>query len=251
MTPNATISAIALFILAAASAAALTEATPVERDSRLQSQGKTWGLYPATITAPKIPRVLLVGDSILNCYRGFVIKALDGKAAVDIWLNPYCQSEKYNQVLAEVLDKGPYDVVHINVGLHGYQEGRIKEGTFGPLTQKFIEILRLKNPKTKIIWANTTPVTGKGKPGELDPAINSIILQHNQMAAKVMADMNVPVNDFYGLLVNHLDLAKGDQFHWTAPAYKILGDAAVDSILPQLALLKNDDFQPLPVQPSN
>lgn len=244
------ISIISVLILSAGFSIALPEAAPVEKDPRVQSQGKTWGLYQAAINDPKMPRVLLVGDSILNCYRGFVIKALDGKAAVDVWLNPYCQSEKYNQQLAEILDKGPYDIVHINVGLHGFQEGRIKEGTFEPLTQKFIEILRQKNPKVVIIWANTTPVTRKDKPGELDPVINSTILQHNQMAAKVMMNMNVPTNDFYGLLIDHLDLAKGDQFHWKAPAYKILGDAASAAILPQLALITRNS-QPAMSQPKN
>lgn len=247
-SPKAAI--IAIFSLATGFSSAQPEAKPAEKDPRLQSQGKTWGLYQAAITDPKMPRVLLVGDSILNCYRGFVIKALDGKAAVDVWLNPYCQSDKYNQQLAEVLDKGPYDIVHINVGLHGFQEGRIKEGTFEPLTQKFIEILRQKNPQVVIIWANTTPVTRKDMPGELDPVINSTILQHNQMAANVMTKMNVPTNDFYSLLINHLDLAKGDQFHWTAPAYKILGDAAAASILTKLSLVTRNS-QSAVSQPQN
>lgn len=45
-----------------------------------------------------------------------------------------------------------------------------------------------------------------------------------------MKEMNVPVNDFYSLLVGRLELAKTDQFHWTAPAYRILAEAATRSI---------------------
>jgi hypothetical protein len=37
------------------------------------------------------------------------------------------------------------------------------------------------------------------------------------MAAAVMEEMNVPINDFYSLLVDKRDLARGDRFHWTAP----------------------------------
>ena len=177
----------------------------------------------------------MIGDSILSGYHKDVIAALEGMAYVDVWINPYWQSENVNRVLAEVLDQGPYDVVHANMGLHGWPVGRIKEGTFEPLTKAYIEVIRKKLPKAKIIWANSTPVRTKGKPGELDPVINANILEQNRMSAKVMKEMNVPVNDFYSLLVGRLELAKTDQFHWTAPAYKILADAAVAAITDALA----------------
>ena len=133
-----------------------------------------------------------------------------------------------------MLDHGPYDVVHFNMGLHGWQKGRIKEGTFEPLTKAYVKVLRKKLPKARIIWASSTPVTVKGKPTELDPEINPIIIDHNRMAAKVMAEMKVPVNDFYGLLIDKLQLARGDRFHWTAPAYKLLAEMVTDSILREL-----------------
>jgi hypothetical protein len=44
------------------------------------------------------------------------------------------------------------------------------------------------------------------------------------------------VNDFYGLLVDRLDLARGgkDKFHWNGPAYQILGDQCVEAVLKAL-----------------
>jgi arylsulfatase A len=206
-----------------------------ESDSRLRAEGDGWGLEKARIDDPMRPRVLLIGDSILGGYHKHVIAALDGKAYVDVWQNPHWQSEKTNRVLAEVLAEGPYDVVHANMGLHGWPVGRIKDGTFEPLTKAYIEVIRTKLPKAKIIWANSTPVRTKDKPGELDPVINANILEQNRMSATVMAEMNVPVNDFYALLENRLDLAKTDQFHWTPPAYHILGEVATRSINQALA----------------
>jgi len=211
-------------------------AAAVEPDARLQADGKGWRLDKAKIADPARPRVLLIGDSILNGYQRAVIRALDGKAYVDAWVNPYCQSEHLNKLLAEVLDQGPYDVVHFNMGLHGWQEGRIKPGTFEPLTRAYVEVIRRKLPKAKIIWASSTPVTVKGKPTELDPVINPTIVEHNRMAAKAMAEMNVPVSDFYTLLVGKLELARGDQFHWTAPAYELLAKTVVESVLRELGL---------------
>lgn len=202
-----------------------------ETDPRLHSDGNGWRLDQARITDPARPRVLLIGDSILGGYQKSVIAALEGKAYVDTWVNPYCQSEHYNKLLAEMLaSKGPYDVVHFNMGLHGWAKGRIKEGTFEPLTKGYVEVIKAKLPKAKIIWASSTPVTVKGKPTQLDPEINPTIIEHNRMAAKVMKVLNVPINDFYALLVGKLALARGDQFHWTAPAYQILADTVVRSI---------------------
>ncbi|MEW4452457.1 SGNH/GDSL hydrolase family protein [Bremerella sp. JC817] len=206
------------------------DATPVETDKRLHSDGKGWRLDQAQIVDQDRPRVLLIGDSILNGYMKQAIEGLQGKAYVDAWVNPYHQSEHLNKKLAEVLESGPYDVVHFNMGLHGWQDGRIREGTFQPLTKAYVEVLREKLPNAKLIWANSTPVTVKDKPLDLDAEVNPIIVEHNRMAAEVMQEMNVPVNDFYGLLVNKREWARGDRFHWTKPAYDLLGETVVESV---------------------
>lgn len=73
-------------------------------------------------------------------------------------------------------------------------------------------------------------MTIKGHPTVLDPAINPIIFNHNAMAAQVMSAANVPVNDLYTLMVNRLDLARGDQFHWK-PLYYLLPFLASGSLL--------------------
>lgn len=236
MRPIVTI--LAALLLASPAGLYVTDASEppaaAESDARLHADGKGWRLDKARIADPDRPRVLLIGDSILNGYLKRVAAALEGKAYVDAWVNPYCQSEHLNKLLAEVLAHGPYDVVHFNMGLHGWQEGRIKPGTFEPLTKAYVEVLKNRLPKARLIWASSTPVTVQGKPTELEPDINPIIIGHNRMAAKVMAEMNVPVNDFYSLLVNNRDLARGDRFHWTAPAYELLAKAVVESVLREL-----------------
>lgn len=214
---------------------AIAAHAPKETDARLQADGPGWRVDRAKIADATRPRVLLIGDSILNGYVKQVTKALEGKVYIDAWVNPYCQSEHLNKLLAEVLANGPYDVVHFNMGLHGWQQGRIKEGTFEPLTKAYVQVIKDKLPNAKIIWASSTPVTVKGKPTELDAEINRTIIDHNRMAAKVMNEMHVPVNDFYTLLVDKLDLARGDQFHWQGPAYELLSKTVVDSVTKALA----------------
>jgi lysophospholipase L1-like esterase len=80
----------------------------------------------------------------------------------------------------------------------------------------------------------------EGDVKKLDPAINGTIIDHNRMAAKVMTECGVPVSDFYSLLVNKLDLARGgkDKFHWNGSAYQILGDKCVEEVLKALPAAK-------------
>ena len=212
-----------------------------EADTRLHSDGKGWRVDQAKVVDKTRPRVLLIGDSILNGYLGRVTKALEGKVYVDAWVNPYAQSPYTNKLLGEVLEHGPYDVVQFNMGLHGWQPGRIKEGTFEPLMKEYVQIIRSKFPKCVVIWASSTPVTVKDKPTEIDAEINPIIVDQNERAAKVMTEVNVPVNDFYALLAPKLELARGDKFHWTPPAYGLLGQATTDLILKNLPASLNKD----------
>ena len=202
-----------------------------ETDRRLNSNGKAWRFEPAPATNSMLPRVLLIGDSILNGYLPVVIKSLEGRARVDAWVNPYWQSAQVNQLASDILaTNGPYAVIAFNMGLHGWPKGRIKEGTFVPLTLAYVGILKARQPQARLIWNNTTPALLPGK-AELNPGTNSIILAHNRMAAEVMAEMNVPVNNLYSEILPHLDLGKGDGFHWQPKAYQILGAAVSRRII--------------------
>lgn len=211
-------------------------AKAVETDKRLQSDGKGWRLQQAVRADPKRPRVLLIGDSILNGYLGRVTDRLGDAAYVDAWVNPYSQgSYRLDQMVAEVVDHGPYDVIHFNMGLHGWQKGRIPDGQFIPLTEKLVATLREHAPRSKLIWAASTPVTVKDHPEQIHPEIDPIIVEHNRMAAEVMGRHDIPVNDLHGLLRPHLKLARGDLFHWTGPGYDMMADVIAASIKKSLA----------------
>ena len=202
----------------------------VERDKSLHSDGGPWRFEQAAIVDTARPRVLLIGDSILNGYLPYVKRELEGTVYADAWVNPYYQSGEVNNALAKVLEYGPYDVVHFNIGLHGWQEGRIQPGEFKPLTRAYVEVLRSNLPDAILIFANSTPVTAKNDPLALHPQINPIIVEHNRLATEVMNEMGVQVSDFYGLLVDNLEHARGDSFHWDSAAYKILGEQTCQSI---------------------
>ena len=209
-----------------------------ESDPRLQANGPGWRVECAKRDNDKLPRVLLIGDSILNGYMNGVIRGLRGIAYVDAWVNPYHQANGgLTKMTQGVLVNGPYDVIHFNMGLHGWRPGQFKEGEFESSQRRWAEVLQGGSPKTKLIWASSTPVTTKRPaPFTLDPEINPVIVEQNRMAAEVMKSMNIPVNDFYGMLVDHLDWAAGDQFHWTAPVSDLLAKAVVRSLAGPLGM---------------
>lgn len=206
-----------------------------ETDKRLPAGKGGWGVREATVKDESLPKVLCIGDSILGGYLETVRKDLDGKANVDAWVTPASQaSGELPKAIAEILGAKKYDVIHFNLGLHGWQKGRIPEGKFEPLTQKMVDNLRAGAPQAKLVWASTTPVTVKGKPEELSPEINNVILDHNRMAATVMTASKVPINDLYTLMSSKLSLASGDQFHWKTEARELQGHAVSAAIAAEL-----------------
>ena len=50
------------------------------------------------------------------------------------------------------------------------------------------------------------------------------------LAGKVMSEEGVTVIDTYGLLVNRLDLSRGDTLHWLDGGYELISDAIVREI---------------------
>lgn len=195
-----------------------------------------WRFYPAAAPEAGLRRVLLIGDSIVEGYRGVVIRELKGKANVDVWLTP--AHENHPDLLSDlqkVLTQGPYAVVHFNIGLHGWPKGRIPEGHYEPIMRQYVATLRRYAGAAQLIWASTTPLTVQGKPTELDPTDNPTITNRNAIAAQIMTDAGIAINDLYGLVTDRLHLAIGDRAHWTGPGYELMGMQAAKRIAEALA----------------
>jgi lysophospholipase L1-like esterase len=188
------------------------------------------------VTDASLPRVLLIGDSITNGYLEPVRKELAGKANIDAWITPTTQADKnLGATLEAILSQHDYAVVHFNLGLHGWQKGRIPEGQFEPLTRLMVQNLRKSAPKAKLIWATITPVTVKGAPEKLNPDIQPTIDQHNAMALKVMKEEGVTINDLSTLMLKNLPLAAGDMFHWKKEGMVLITAAVTEAITAAIA----------------
>lgn len=230
-TPNRLIGFASYFLMMSVLTAQVKLPEQKETDPRLPTKGGSWSLREAVVTNAALPRVLLIGDSITNGYLEGVRKALAEKANVDAWITPTTQADKsLGGTLEAILGQHEYAVVHFNLGLHGWQAGRIPAGQFEPLTRLMVQNLRKPAPKAKLIWATITPVTVKGEPTKLNPEIQPTIDEHNALALKVMKEEGVAIDDLSGLMLPNLKLAAGDMFHWTGPGKEMQVKAVAESV---------------------
>lgn len=197
-----------------------------------------WGYKQVSDTDPTLPRVLLVGDSIVGGYNAPVAALLAGKANLDYYMTGgNLASPGFNDQLEKVLTEHHYDVIHFNEsGLHAWPAGRIPEGQYGPLMREYLAMIRRVAPQAKLIWASNTPVTVKGAPDQLDPDITPRVIALNEAVLPVMIENKVPVDDLYTLMLDKLSLGAGDQFHWTKAGRDIQAEAVAGFIIKALAL---------------
>ncbi|NWK54965.1 glycoside hydrolase family 97 catalytic domain-containing protein [Verrucomicrobiaceae bacterium N1E253] len=205
-------------------------AAPADKALGLHSDGGAWKFYPAKAAVDGRTNVLLIGDSIMNGYRAKVIQSLKQTANVDCWLTPlHLKSPELLPDLKKVSAYRGYDVIHFNIGLHGWPKGRILNKNYPDLLRTYVRTLKQQAPKAQLIWASTTPVHARNTT-QLHEEINPTIVTRNQLALKVMKEEGVAVNDLYGSTVQKLQWVRGDRFHWKRPAYDLMAKQIVQTI---------------------
>ena len=158
----------------------------------LHADDGVWGFHGCAEKVVELPTVLVIGDSIVNGYREPLKSALRGKANVDVWLTPmHLNGKGLHADMKKVLAQDGYAAIHFNIGLHGWPEGRIPEGTYEPLLRAYLDSLRAGAPTATLIWGSTTPITVKGDATQLDPINNPTIVRRNAIAASVMIYLEV------------------------------------------------------------
>src|SRR5580692_10179047 len=108
-----------------------------------------------------LPRVLLIGDSIVRDYYPEVEKHLAGKALVArLSTSRFLGDPVLLKEIELVLDGTKFDVIHFNNGMHGWQH---TEAEYRRAFPKLIKTIRAHASKARLIWATTTPLReGKG-----------------------------------------------------------------------------------------
>lgn len=165
---------------------------------------------------PKLPRALLIGDSISRGYTLAVRKALAGKVNVHRAPENCGPAANGLKKLPVWLGAGKWDVIHFNFGIHD------RKTPLPDYEQRLDELAaKLKATGAKVFWANTTPVAEGG----MKDATDADLVARNAVAAKVMQKHSIPVDDLYNWIKP--DLAKyqnPNDVHFGEPGYARLAE---------------------------
>jgi lysophospholipase L1-like esterase len=191
---------------------------------------------------PKMPKVVLLGDSIRLGYAAVVEKELAGKVAI---VSPKANGGDSSNLLknldAWVIREQPA-LVHFNCGIHDTKKSKAK-GTFQVPPEhyeanlrKIVERIR-KETKATVLFATTTPIlderAAKGRTKADYELLNASVEQYNRIAHKVMDDLKVPVNDLHALFADAETrgrLMSSDGVHFTTDGRALLGKAVAGFI---------------------
>lgn len=206
----------------------------------------------ATAQEPNLPKVVLLGDSIRLGYTSVVVKQLAGKAVV---VSPTANGGDSSNVLKHLeewaIRKQPA-VVHFNCGIHDTKKSKTS-GTYQVPPDKYeanlraiVEQLR-KETKAAVMFALTTPIIDS-RAATARTKVDYDLLdasgrQYNEIALRVMEELNVPVNDLRAALGDVEDQARflgTDGIHFTAAGTEKLGTAVSAFIAERLPAAKGN-----------
>src|SRR5882724_1463444 len=177
----------------------------------------TWEVRPAH-PDPKLPNVLLLGDSITRNYFPQVAKDLGGIANVYLLASSTSVGDpRLPRQIAEfaALQSVTFAAVHFNNGLHGwgYTEAQFKSDF--PI---FLQAIRALPGHGKLIWATITPVKPEASNGASNPCIDA----RNAIAREFIETGGIPIDDQHALMTQHADLFE-DAFHFNKVGSAMMG----------------------------
>jgi len=184
---------------------------------------------------PGLPRVLIIGDSISIGYTLPVRQSLSGKA--NVHRIPQNGGPTKNGVanIEKWLGAGKWDVIHFNWGIHDLKimpdsKRQVEPGDYGANLRALVT--RMKATGAKLIWATTTPIPDRSlKP---DRQFGKVP-EYNEIAAKVMHEMGVKVNDLNSWITPKLaEMQNPQDVHYSAVGSAYLAERVSAEILAAL-----------------
>ncbi len=182
---------------------------------------------------PKLPSVLLIGDSISIGYTLPTRALLKGKANLHRIPTNGGPTTRGLQNIDKWLGDRKWDVIHFNWGLHDLKfikkKRQVSPEDYEANLKKLVA--RLKKTGAKLIWCNTTPVPKGVSP----PRTNADVLLYNSLAAKVMKAEGIATDDLYAIADKQLTkIQRPHNVHFTPAGSKVLAKQVAKTILETL-----------------
>ena len=192
--------------------------------------------------AQTLPKVVLLGDSVREHYAPFVAEQLKGQATVSTPKSNGRDTGMLLKNLDEWAVKEQPDVVHFNCGIHDTKRDQ-KTGKLNVPPEQYEANLReivkrlRTETKAKVIFALSTPLMDdrseqywKTRSYRLT---NATLMEYNQIALRVMKELDVPVNDLPAAIGDSKQLARlhdAGGIHFTAEGSQKLAAAVVSVV---------------------
>jgi lysophospholipase L1-like esterase len=179
---------------------------------------------------PKLPRVLLIGDSVSRGYTEAVRAALMGKANVHRAPANCGPTATGLKKLDVWLGEGKWDVIHFNFGIHD------RATPISDYRQRLEQIInRLEKTGAKLIWASTTPIPDVPEKNQSSVSI----VDRNQVAAELAKQHDIAIDDLFTAITPHLsEMQQPKDVHFNASGYQFLGDQVAAAIEEAIILAK-------------
>lgn len=195
-------------------------------------------IFAPIVDDPRLPRVLLIGDSISMGYTLEVRANLAGKANVHRPGQNCGDTRRGLTMLDAWLGSGRWDVIHFNFGLHDLkyldENGKYVPPEKGRQVANLAQyeenlgnlVTRLKRTGAKLIFATTTPV-----PAGTSGRVENDEISYNAVAVKVMKQHGVELNDLHALVKpRQSHVQRPRNVHFTQEGYTVMAEAVTKKI---------------------
>lgn len=183
-----------------------------------------------------VPRVLLVGDSIVRGYYGGVEKNLgEGVNCARYSTSKFLSHPDFLTELGVMIKRFHFDVIHVNNGLHGwgYTEAQYEAGV-----EALIAFLKKESPDSTIVWCMTTPVRDSKDLSRPDADKQARVEARNAIAAAIMKKHEIAVDDLYAVVVEDDANFSPDGVHFSEAGKEKQAKQVADVVRPLLPAAK-------------
>jgi len=190
-------------------------------------------------------KVYLIGDSIRMAYDAYVKEKLSGEAEV-FFPEENCRFAQYvlryaQDWMEKDCELSEIDVSHFNAGLWDcaiqYGDCLTPPDVYELMLRRVVNRLRRLCPQAKLIFATSTPIIeARYTRYERFHRTNELIRTYNEIACRVMREMDVPVDDLYAVAETFDESLYKDATHPYMPEGRAaLGDAVCAALRRALA----------------
>ena len=195
---------------------------PIHKREKIQGKSNAWDFVKDD---PKLPRVLLIGDSVSRAYTQAVRKSLEGKANIHRAPENCGPTRNGLKKLDIWLGDGKWDLIHFNFGIHD------RATPPADYEKNLREIVaRLKKTNAKLIWATTTPIPPDSPQYDAKPMVRL-----NEIALTIMKENGAAIDDLYNHILPTLaEHQNPKDVHFNAAGYDKLAAKVTESIAENL-----------------